>query len=85
MSIQPNGIEKILPIGTLSDYETTLLAVAIPELAGSIDSTFRLLFPFVHSLLTLLIVLLWPQRVLLSSPLNSRVLCACRLDRIGMM
>jgi malate dehydrogenase len=36
VELGPNGIEKILPIGTISAYETTLLKAAVPELAGSI-------------------------------------------------
>ena len=36
--VQPNGIEKVLPIGKLSDYEKTLLKGALPELSGSIAS-----------------------------------------------
>jgi hypothetical protein len=34
--IQPNGIEKILPVGDLTDYEQGLFKAAIPELQESI-------------------------------------------------
>lgn len=37
-TLQPNGISKILPIGTLSAHETELLKAALPELAASITS-----------------------------------------------
>lgn len=39
---QPNGIEKIHPIGSLSAYEATLLKAALPELSGSISSAYPL-------------------------------------------
>lgn len=37
MDVQPNGIEKILPLGELNEYEKGLLKAAIPELEGSIS------------------------------------------------
>lgn len=36
VELGPNGIEKILPIGSLSAYEAGLLKAAVPELSGSI-------------------------------------------------
>jgi malate dehydrogenase len=37
LSWQPNGVEKILPLGNLSDYEKQLIAAAVPELANNIE------------------------------------------------
>lgn len=34
---QPNGVEKILPLGNLTAYERQLIAAAVPELATNID------------------------------------------------
>lgn len=34
---QPNGVEKILPLGNLTDYEKQLIAAAIPELTTNIE------------------------------------------------
>lgn len=34
---QANGVEKILPLGNLTDYEKQLIAAAVPELATSIE------------------------------------------------
>ncbi|KAL8291306.1 hypothetical protein RQP46_002284 [Phenoliferia psychrophenolica] len=36
VELGPNGIEKVLPIGKLSEYEKTILKAALPELSGSI-------------------------------------------------
>ncbi|KAF8494950.1 lactate/malate dehydrogenase [Russula emetica] len=37
VQIGPNGVEKILPLGNLSDYEKQLIAAAVPELATNIE------------------------------------------------
>lgn len=34
---QPTGVEKILPLGNLTDYEKQLIAAAVPELATNIE------------------------------------------------
>ena len=34
---QPYGVEKIIPLGNLSDYEKQLVAAAVPELATNIE------------------------------------------------
>lgn len=34
--MQPNGVEKILPLGQLNELEASLLDGALPELEGSI-------------------------------------------------
>jgi hypothetical protein len=43
--IQPSGIEKILPIGSIDAEEKTLLAAAVKELGPSIEKV-RTSFPF---------------------------------------
>jgi len=37
VEIGPNGVEKILPLGNLTDYERQLIAAAVPELTTSIE------------------------------------------------
>jgi len=37
VQIGPNGVEKIYPLGNLSDYEKQLVAAAVPELATNIE------------------------------------------------
>jgi malate dehydrogenase len=37
VQIGPNGVEKIVPLGSLSDYEKQLVAAAVPELTTSIE------------------------------------------------
>ncbi|KAF8266079.1 NAD-malate dehydrogenase [Lactarius quietus] len=37
VEIGPNGVEKIIPLGKLSDYETKLITAAIPELEINIE------------------------------------------------
>jgi len=38
VELGPNGVEKILPIGKLSEYEQTLVKAAIPELTTNITN-----------------------------------------------
>ncbi|KAI0246336.1 NAD-malate dehydrogenase [Lactifluus subvellereus] len=37
VEIGPNGVERIVPLGNLSDYERQLIAAAVPELATNIE------------------------------------------------
>jgi len=37
VEIGPNGVERIIPLGNLSDYERQLIAAAVPELATNIE------------------------------------------------
>ncbi|QRV85384.1 malate dehydrogenase [Ceratobasidium sp. AG-Ba] len=37
VKLGPNGVEKILPLGNISEYEKKLVATAVPELQGNID------------------------------------------------
>ena len=37
INLQPNGIQKNLGLGKLSDYESELLVAAIPELKKNIQ------------------------------------------------
>ncbi|KAM0747843.1 malate dehydrogenase, NAD-dependent [Meredithblackwellia eburnea MCA 4105] len=41
----PNGAEKQLPLGKLSEYEQTLLKAAVPELVGSINKGISFVAP----------------------------------------
>ncbi|KAG0165724.1 malate DEHYDROGENASE, NAD-dependent [Apophysomyces sp. BC1034] len=36
VELGPNGVQKVLPVGNLSDYEKKLVAAAAPELKGNI-------------------------------------------------
>ena len=36
-SLQPEGVVKINSLGTLTDYEKTLVSAAVPELATNIE------------------------------------------------
>ncbi|KAG8998663.1 hypothetical protein FRB94_006718 [Tulasnella sp. JGI-2019a] len=38
VTLGPNGVEKIHPLGTMSDYEKRLIKAAIPELEGNITN-----------------------------------------------
>jgi malate dehydrogenase len=37
VELGPNGVQKILPIGQINDYEKGLFAAAVPELTGNIS------------------------------------------------
>ncbi|KAI0270703.1 NAD-malate dehydrogenase [Gloeopeniophorella convolvens] len=37
IEIGPNGVERILPLGKLTEYESKLIAAAVPELATNIE------------------------------------------------
>jgi len=37
VQLGPNGVERIIPLGTLTDYEKQLVAAAVPELATNIE------------------------------------------------
>ncbi|KAG8892836.1 malate DEHYDROGENASE, NAD-dependent, partial [Tulasnella sp. 408] len=38
VELGPNGVEKILPLGNLSDYEQGLVKAALPELTTNITN-----------------------------------------------
>jgi len=38
VELGPNGIEKVFPIGEVSEYEQTLIKAALPELSQNITN-----------------------------------------------
>jgi malate/lactate dehydrogenase len=42
VGIKPSGVEKILPLGELSDYESVLVKAAVPELKDNIAKVGRI-------------------------------------------
>ncbi|CAE6475929.1 unnamed protein product, partial [Rhizoctonia solani] len=45
IKLGPNGVEKILPLGELSDYESGLVKAAIPELQDNIEKGVKFIEP----------------------------------------
>lgn len=46
---QPEGVEKILPIGETTHYEKELISAAIPELEGNIAKVFSFDYSSIHT------------------------------------
>jgi len=52
VTVQPNGVEKLLPLGKLSSHEQNLLKDCLGELGGSITSKLTM-FISLHQALAL--------------------------------